>query len=158
MSDSLLKRPPVHPFVECPNCRELIELGARHCSRCREEISEDYALMSAILVHHNTQACSVANSITSFNAFIPLALIGGMGIYLLDWYVSGAPGISLGILLWPMMPLLAIVVWYLRFGRFSLGDEEYLRARREMKNTFFFWLALFVVQVLLITVIWKYHS
>ena len=158
MSDSLLKRPPVHPFVECPNCRALLELGASHCSRCREEIGEDYALMSAILVHHNTQACSVANSITSLNAFIPLALIGGIGIYLLEWYVLGAPRISLAILFWPMMPLLAIVVWYLRFGRFGLGDEEYLRARREMKSAFFFWLAFLGVQVLLSAVIWKYRS
>ena len=158
MRDSLLNGPPVHPFVECPNCKELVELGATNCSRCREEISADYALMSAVLVHHNTQACSAANTITSFNAFIPLALILGTAIYLIDWYSSGTPRLSLGILLWPLMPLLAIVIWYFRFGRFSLGDDEYLRARREMKSAFLFWLVLLIVQVLLIAVAWKYRN
>ncbi len=158
MNDSLLNGPPVHPFVECPNCRELVELGATNCSRCREEISSEYALMSAVLVHHNTQAVSAANTITSFNAFIPLALILGIAIYLIDWYASGTPRILIGILLWTLMPLLAIVIWYFRFGRFSLGDEEYLRARREMKSAFLFWLVLLIVQVLLILVAWKYRS
>src|SRR5574339_44833 len=100
MSDSILNGPPVHPFVECPNCNELVELGATNCSRCREEICPDYALMSAVLVHHNTQACSAANTITAANAFIPLALILGTAIYLIDWYSSGSPRLSLGILLW----------------------------------------------------------
>lgn len=158
MRDSLLNGPPVHPFVECPNCKELVELGATNCTRCREEIGSDYALMSAVLVHHNTQACSAANTITSLNAFIPLALILGIVIYLIDFYGSGAPRLSFGILLWPLMPLFAIGIWYFRFGRFSLGDDEYLRARREMKSAFLFWLVLLIVQVLLILVSWKYRS
>ncbi len=142
------------PFVECPNCKELLEVGGAFCPRCREEISPEYGFVSAVIVHHNTQACSLANSISTFDAFIPLALIGGVAIYALDWYVSGSPRISLGILFWPLMPLLAIILWFVRFGRFKIGDEEFLRARHEMKRSFTFWLALFIVQILLILVVW----
>jgi len=154
MTESLLKLPAVVPFVECPNCKELLELGVATCPRCREEISSEYALVSAVVVHHNTQACSLANSIASFDAFIPLALVGGIAIYAIDWWVSDAPRISLGILFWPIMPLLAISLWHIRFGRFKIGDEEYLQARREMKRSFAFWLAMLIVQLLLVAVAW----
>ena len=151
MNDSLLNGPPVHPFVECPNCKELLEWGAKLCPRCREEIDPEYATISAVLVHHNTQACSLANSISTFDAFIPLALILGIGIFVIDWY-SGTARLSLGVLFWPIIPLLAIALWFIRFGKFNFGDEEYLKARREMKRSFAFWLVLLIVQVLLIVV------
>jgi len=67
MSESLLKVPAVFPFVECPNCKELLEVGAPFCPRCREEISPVYGFVSAFIVHHNTQACSLANSISTFD-------------------------------------------------------------------------------------------
>ena len=150
--DSLLKGPAVHPFVECPNCHELLELGAKLCPRCREEISEDYAVISAAIVHYNTQAVSVANTITTLDAFIPLALIGTILIFFIDWLESGPPRISTALLFWPAIPLVVIIIWHLRFGRFQIGDEEYLRARREMRRSFAFWLAFFIVDVLLIIV------
>ncbi len=152
MRDSLLKGPAVFPFVECPNCRELLEVGASFCPRCREEISPEYAAVSAAIVHYNTQACSLANTITTLDAFIPLALIGTIFVYVVDWYVSGRPRISIGLLFWPIIPIFAIVLWYLRFGRFRIGDEEYVRARHEMRRSFAFWLAFLIVDVLLLIV------
>ena len=150
--DSLLKGPAVHPFVECPNCRELLEFDAEFCPRCREEISPEYALLSAAVVHYNTQAVSLANTITTFDAFIPLALIGTVTVYVIDWLTSNQPRISTGLLFWPAMPLVVIVIWFLRFGRFQIGDEEYVQARREMRRSFAFWLAFLIVDVLLIIV------
>jgi len=38
------------------------------------------------------------------------------------------------------LALLAIVVWYFRYGRFVAGDEEFIKARREMRKSFCFWL------------------
>src|SRR5262245_56330602 len=115
MRDSLIKGPAVFPFVECPNCRELLEVGAFLCPRCREEIRPEYAAMSAAIVHYNTQACGLANTITTYDAFIPLALIGTVLVYVGEWYVSGQPRISIALLFWPAIPLFAIVLWYLRF-------------------------------------------
>src|SRR5262245_16552881 len=121
MNESLLKAPAVHPFVECPNCKELLEWGAKLCPRCREEIDPEYAGLSAVIVHHNTQACSLANSISTFDAFIPIALIIGVGVYAIDWYSFGTPRISLGIVFWPIVPLIVIALWFIRFGRFKVG-------------------------------------
>ena len=154
MRESLLREPVVNPFVECPNCKELLEWETKLCPHCREEIDPEYAKVSAALVYYNTQACSLANSISTFDAFIPVALIVGVAIYAIDWY-SGSLRISIGFLFWPIMPLLAITLWFIRFGRLPFGDEEYLKARREMKRSFAFWLVLLIVQVLLITVAFR---
>ena len=155
MSESAFSKPPVHPFVECPNCRQLLEYGAPNCPRCLEEIKPDYALLSAIIVHHNTQAISVAKTISSFDAFIPLALIGSVFIFVIDWYAFGGPGNFFAIFLWSGIPLLAILVWFARFGRFKIGDEEYMQAKREMRRSFCFWLAFLIVQILCVAVWWR---
>lgn len=156
MTESLL-RPPVHPFVECPNCRQLVEFGAEQCSRCREPIDPDYAVASAVIVHHNTQACTVANAISGFDAFIPLALIGSILIFVIDLYVSGRPIISLILPIWPLIPLLTIIGWFFRFGRFKIGDDEFLNAKREMHRSFLFWMVVLVVQILVIAA-WPFRA
>jgi hypothetical protein len=147
MTESLLKTPAVYPFVECPNCRQLLELGVEQFPRCREEIDPDYGAVSALVVHHNTQACAVSNSISGFDAFVPLALVGSVLIYVID-YASGSLMLVPFILIWPIIPLIAIIVWFFRFGRFRIGDDEYLKAKREMRKSFFLWLAIFLVQAL----------
>ena len=150
-------RPPVHPFVECPNCQQLVEFGAEHCSRCREPIDPEYAGVSAVIVHHNTQACAAANTISGFDAFIPLALIGSILIFVIDLYVSGRPRLFLFLPMWPLIPLLIIIGWFLRFGRFKIGDDEFLKARREIRSSFLFWAVVLVVQILAI-VAWRFRA
>ena len=152
MRESPFNGPVVSPFVECPNCKRLLEFGSSLCPGCREEISSEYATLSAAIVYYNTQACSVANTITTFDAFIPVAFVGTVLVYIIDWYVSSEPRISAGLLFWPVIPLAAIVIWYLRFGRFRFGDEEYFRARREMRRSFVFWLTFLFVDLLLFVV------
>ena len=152
MSDSFFSRPPVHPFVECPNCRQLLEYGKTNCPRCREEISPEYALTSAVLVHHNTQAITVAKTISSFDAFIPIALIGSVVINVFNW---AGKAISFAAVWWPLMPMAAIIVWFIRYGRFSIGDEEFIQARKEMRRSFCFWLAFLIVQILCMAVFWR---
>jgi hypothetical protein len=111
-------------------------------------------LASAIIVHHNTQACTVANTFSGFDAFIPLALIGSVVIFLIDLYVYGRPTIFLFLPIWPLMPLIIIVGWFFRFGRFKIGDAEFLQARREMRSSLLFWLVVLLVQILAIAV-WR---
>jgi hypothetical protein len=147
MRDSMLKTPAVVPFVECPNCKQLLEYGAKSCPRCREEIGPDYAVASAVLVYYNTQACSLANSIKGFDPFAFIALVGSAGAYVLDRYVAGSPALFYLVLAWPLIPLAVIAVWLYRFGRFKLGDEEYAGARRDLRNSFGMWLALLFAQL-----------
>lgn len=152
MRDFISNNPPVVPFVECPNCRELMEPDVSQCPRCREEIDPEYAFVSAVVVHHNTQAISVAKTISTLDAFIPLALIGTFLIYAIDWYSASRPRIPTGLLFWPAIPLFAIIHWYFRYGRFQAGDDEYLEARREMRRSFMFWFVFLIVDVLLLIV------
>jgi hypothetical protein len=111
-------------------------------------------LISAIVVQHNTQACSVANSISGFDAFVPLALGGSMVIFVIDFYGSGSPTLFPLILIWPTVPLIVIAVWFFRFGRFRIGDDEFLKARREMRKSLLLWLAILVVQAVTLAVWW----
>lgn len=152
LKHALFSEPAVVPFVECPNCKELLEFGLTACLRCREEIDQSYAISSAVVVHHNTQAVSVANTISSGDAFIPIAVIVTLVLYFGEVLTSDHPRITFGVLVYPLIPLLSIIIWYFRFGRFQLGDEEYLASRKEMRRSFTFWLTFFIVQILLLAV------
>jgi len=149
MNNSLFENPEVSLFVECPNCHELLTFGVSSCASCREEISPDYAALSAVVLRHNTQAVSVANTISTFDAFIPIGLI----VLVFELFTFDSIRKLPVVFLWPILPLAAIVVWFVRFGRFKLGDEEYFRSRREMRRSFCLWLALLVVEVLL-SLVW----
>jgi RNA polymerase subunit RPABC4/transcription elongation factor Spt4 len=142
MNDSMLKKPAVTPFVECPNCKRLIEYGAEKCPACREEIGGDYALVSAMVVVHNTQACSQANTIKTgdYAAFLSIFVA-------LYAYALGAPGMFLVALATPFMALLVIGVWFYRFGKFHIGDDDYLKAKRDMRGSLKLWLALLFVEL-----------
>jgi hypothetical protein len=154
MSEPLLKKPAVHSFVECPNCKQLLEYGAGVCPRCREEINSDYALVSAVVVHHNTQACSLANSIKGGDTFAYIAIVGSVFIYAIDIYAIGSLALFYFIVLWPVIPLLVVTVWFIRFGGFKIGDEEYLSAKREMRGSLLLWLAILAVQLIVIGAWW----
>ena len=109
MSESMFKRPAIIPFVECPNCKQLLEYGAERCPRCQEEIDSQYALVSAVVVHHNTQAISLANTIKTGE---PAALI--IFFASLIGYFLGSPSMFIVNLITPVISLLAILVWFYR--------------------------------------------
>ena len=140
MSDSV--------FVECPNCKELTEYGAQMCPRCREEIDPEYADASAAAVYVNTQACDMANTIKGFDPFAYLSLLFSAGAYAIDKYAVGAPALFYFVLAYPLIPLLAILVWFNRYALFKAGDEEFTRARRDMRGSLLLWLAIWFVQVI----------
>ena len=136
------------PFIECPNCQRLAKVGTTRCRDCYEEIAEPYALSSAVTVVFNTVACDVANTITSLDTFAMLAIPIGIGIYFSDLYSFGSPFLFYLTLFYPVIPLLSGMLWFYRFGRFPLGDEEYLRAKRRVWRTLMLWLAITVVQLI----------
>lgn len=142
------------PFVECPNCLKLVRVGIRRCTDCYEEIPESYALASAITVVTNTVACDVAASLRSYEAFAVLAIILSLLFYLFTWYYSDPPVLASFILLWPIQPLILILLWFYRFGRLGLGDKDYLQTRQHMKGSLLLWLAILAVQSLAIAVLY----
>jgi len=142
------------PFVECPNCRKLVKVGVRRCRDCYEELTEEYAIKSAMAVVINTIACNLANAIKGSDPFAILAVIGTPIAYALDMYAFGSPTIFYLILFWPMIPLLLIILWFYRFGKFSFGDDEYLSSKRAMNWRLRLWLAILAAQVIAIALWW----
>lgn len=142
------------PFVECPNCEKLVKVGVRRCPECYEEISEDYALSSAVAVVFNTVACDVANSIADFNRFALVIVPIGIAIYFFDLYSSGSPGIFYAGLFWPLIPVLSCILWFYRFGTFPLGDHDYLTAKRRVWRALTLWLAIASAQIIALGLWW----
>lgn len=145
MSESMFKRPAVVPFVECPNCKQLMEYGLKSCPRCREEISADYAFTSAVIVHHNTQAVSSANTIKTAEPGTVIIFFAS-----LIGYFTVSPSMFIVNLITPTVYLLIILVWFYRYGRFKIGDEEYVRAKRDMWKSLKLWLAVLAAQVIVV--------
>lgn len=137
---------PESVFVECPNCRELTEFGASICPRCREEIGPEYAGLSALAVLVNTRACAEANTLKGADAFAYLALPLSVVMYLIDTYAVGEPALFYLVLTWPLVPLFFILKWFKRYVPFKVGDEEFARARRDLRGSLLLWLAVLAVQ------------
>ena len=143
MNHPLLKRPAVAPLVECPNCKRLVEFGAEMCPDCREEIGDEYAAASAAIIFHNTQACGTANTIKSGDAGAVLILCVSAYAFL-----GSALWLFIACALTPALTLTAISFWFFRFGGFQFGDEEFVRARSDIKASLKLWAALLAVQLL----------
>lgn len=60
-------------------------------------------------------------------------------------------------LLTPLISIAAIVVWFRRFGRFKAGDAEYEKAKRDMRNSLKFWIALLAVQSLVLVYLFRFR-
>lgn len=143
MRETMFTRPAVIPFVECPNCKSLIEFGAEQCSRCREEIDENYALLSAAVVQFNTQACTSANTIKTAEPAIVISIISATWSYFIE-----IPALFILALATPILFLSTILVWFFRYGRFKIGDEDFLKAKRDMSASLKLWMGLLIVELL----------
>jgi hypothetical protein len=113
----------------------LLRYSTARCPDCFEEILAGYAVASAALVTMNTRACATANTIKSMD---PIALL----VLTIVTFERFALPLSVPFILLsgPTWPLLALVVWFIRFGRLPSGDDDYLRARRQMQLRLVGWL------------------
>lgn len=149
--DSLFTNPPVTPFVECPECKRLIDCKAKVCPHCREEIDAEYAKLSTTIIVYNTAACSSANTIKTAEYGALIVFVATLlGIWAFD------PGLVILNLLTPTLAIAAIVVWFRRFGWFKLGDAEFEKAKRDMRISIVLWIVLLVVQGLAIVYFLKF--
>lgn len=142
--------PPITPFVECPNCRKLLEVGVTQCPECREPISPDYAARSAFTVVLNTAACRVAKDIRDRSRIMALIVVGeSIFLFLLDRRIF-VPLFWLTVVP-TTMQLLMIGTWFQKFGRFPLGDSDYVRAAATVRWSAMVWTAILILQLAVIT-------
>jgi hypothetical protein len=142
------------PFVECPNCEKLVRVGVNRCPDCYENIPEAYALNSAAAVVANTVACDVANSIKSFDSFAGLAVILAIAIYIGEVYVFGSLKLFYFCVFWSVVPLMSILLWFYRFGNFALGDDEFLRSRKDMRRSLGIWMGITSAEIIALAIRW----
>jgi RNA polymerase subunit RPABC4/transcription elongation factor Spt4 len=140
------------PFFECPNCERLLRVGVSRCPDCYEEITEEYALSSAVAVVVNTIACDRANSIRSTERFAIIVALMALFIFVVD-YTSAKPRLSYLVFLSPIVPLIVSVLWLYHFGDFMLGDDEYVKARRGVIRTFMLWGLILGAQLVAILIL-----
>ena len=138
MRNSIFEDPPATPFAECPNCRRLLQIGVSRCPDCYEPIEDDYAGVSGAVVLLNTKGCAMANTIKTMDAVAPLSI----GVAAIS-YVSDLPsGFLISSVTYPLVAIIAIGVWFGRFGWFSLGDEDFAKAKHSMRVRLLWWLGL----------------
>jgi RNA polymerase subunit RPABC4/transcription elongation factor Spt4 len=153
MGESFFKIPEVTLFVECPNCHRFLRYGRDKCPSCRELLAADYAHLSAAAVMVNTQAVNSANAIKIVSPAI--GIIYFVYFYAYDLISEGLSILSILAVPWSVITLLAILWWFIKYGWLTtIGDADYVKAKREMKVLLWQWLALFVIESIAIALLW----
>jgi len=145
---SLLSEPVVEPFVQCPNCGRMLRPGVGSCPECSQVITAEYARSNVVAVVLRSQACDMASEVKAFDpAAVILFILTAVAF---AWVASGREmSLSFPVLvLLSAVLLLSVLVWFHRYGRLADDDNEYLRAKREMKGSLKLWLALLAVQLI----------
>ena len=135
----------------CPHCHELILLGTEKCRYCGLELDQEELYQSAIRNFVITQAVSSANTIRSLDLGV-FFFLGSIAILYLGSY--GIQFEILVTLIW-LSPLVLITRWYFKHGRWPTDDEEYRRAKKEMRSGFFLWSAAHFLNAMAILVMHK---
>jgi hypothetical protein len=151
----LLSEPMIEPFVQCPNCGRTLRPGVESCPECSQVITAEYARSNVVAVMLRSQACDMKNEVTTFDpAAVILFILTAVAF---AWVASGRElSLSFPVLvLISAVLLLSVLVWFYRYGRLADDDDEYLRAKREMKRRLTLWLTLLAVQ-LITTAFWLF--
>jgi hypothetical protein len=101
------------------------------------------------VVVYQTAAVSSANTIKTAEIAAGLVFIASFIGFWFD------PPLIIANLLTPILSAAAVAVWFYRFGRIRLDDDEYLKARRDMRNSLVLWLVLLGVQILALVYVLK---
>jgi hypothetical protein len=147
MFDRNFLDPEISLVGKCHTCNEQILYVQEFCPQCGIKIDHEDMAPSVVNNFLITQAISSANTIRTLNIGVHLFLGVSVLRLMIDfplWYdvvtsLSGA------------IPLIIIPRWFLWHGRWETRDKEYLIARKEMKKSFWLWLAANAVNSVLIS-------
>jgi hypothetical protein len=153
---SIFSRPAIHENFFCPHCHRLLVYGTKCCNYCLEEIDDEYAKVNTYIHFQLTQAISHANTISAFD---PAIIFFAIGSLFLGWlkleFFGEIPRLwivfAIGFNLVWLLPLVGIVVWFYRYGRWrTIEEEEYQSKRKSMKLSLRMWLAAYIFQVVIL--------
>ena len=145
MTDSFYKDPIVYPFFACPNCKRLLKFELAQCPHCRELIDEGQKVLGTALHVTVTQACSLANTISTGDPAVVI-LLGVTAITLLSEFawMSGITIISGAIV------FVAILRWWRRYGWLGVEDSDLVSAKREMRRSLTLWSAFVCFEIIVL--------
>ena len=149
MTDSFYKDPDVTPFFPCPNCRRLLGVAVNQCPDCRELIDDTQKIIGATVNVTLTQACSLANTISTGDpaVLILLAVTGLAFLVGLAWLASFT-------ILSALLAIGAIIRWQRRYGWLPLDDTDFLLAKRQMGQSLMLWIAFLMLESLIAYASW----
>lgn len=134
-------------FVECPNCRKLLQVGTETCPECREEIDEGYTLRNSLTRVLAAQAVDSAESVAGTRFIVPLVAAASAGAFWLSRDRALLP-----LFYFTLLPSAACVLWPLgwtrRYGWLPLKDEDFPGGGRKVKAALVAWLGLLAGQIL----------
>jgi hypothetical protein len=146
MFDRNFLDPEISLVGKCHTCNEQILFDQEFCPKCGIKIDHEDMAPSVVNNFLITQAISSANTIRTLN--VGIYFFSGVSVIrlMIDfplWYgvvtsLSGA------------IPLVIIPRWFRRHGIWETHDKEYLAARKEMKKSFWMWLAANAINGVLI--------
>lgn len=139
----------VTPFAECPNCGRLLSIRVEKCPDCQELIDEGYAFYSAVHVAVITQACAFANTLKYID--LSAVLVLAISVYM---YVLGDSWLFLVTPLLSGVPLFFVILWFSRFGRLKFDNNDFVKAKREMRASLWLWLGVLIVQLIALATLW----
>jgi hypothetical protein len=153
---SLFSKPAIHANFFCPHCRRLLPYGTSCCKYCLEDIDDEYAQVNAYIHFQLTQAISHANKIATFDPAIIFFAIASLCLRWLKLEFFGeTPRLWIVVailfnLVW-LLPLVGIIVWFYRYGRWrAIEEEEYQSKRKSMRLSLRMWLAAYIFQVVIL--------
>lgn len=150
MPESFLRDPEVTPFYPCPNCARLLSFGLDQCPHCRELVDEDSKFAATILSAVETQACSLANTISTGDPAVLIFLVWDLFAWLIDLgWMGGLFLLNVAFMVW------VIGRWMWRFGRLPALSQDLLRAKREMRQSLLLWLAVGLFQTVFSIYTWR---
>src|SRR5262245_60021029 len=130
--------PKVTPIANCHTCGEMVQFGLEKCPNCGIVLDQEDIYPSVVVNFIITQAISSANSIRTFDVAVFFSLgvsLLRLGLEMPFWYnvVTCIP--------W-LFPLIIIIRWFFKHGRWPITDGEYELAKKEMRSGFGLWLVV----------------
>jgi len=145
----------ITPCFQCHYCREIVALGAKNCPHCECEINQERAKKEAAAYVAVTRAIQAAGNITNRDLVVLLFIAytfwmrwtGREGFYEVPrGWLCAEIVFAVG---W-LVPILAITRWIYRYGSLTTEDEEYLKAKKDVRWSLRLWIAAQVFHLLLV--------
>lgn len=116
----------------CPNCNEMINDSMTQCRFCSVPVDPGVAQLIAERQEKANQACSDA----SYLRTAAVAMYVFMGLS----FIPYVPLVEWGFVVTFVVVLVLLIRWQVKFGRLTINDADYLKARRSWRLSLVLWI------------------